>query len=199
VRREDWDARYREAELVWSAEPNRFLVAEVEGLPPGRALDLACGEGRNAIWLARRGWDVVGVDFSAVALEKARRRAEHEGVGLELVLADLLDYRPPYRSFDLVLVFYLHLPAPARRVVLDRAADALVPGGTLLLVGHDSLNLSEGTGGPSDPAVLYTPDEIAAELPGLVVEKAERVRRELDGAERPAVDALVRAVRPAER
>lgn len=197
MRREDWDARYREAELVWGAEPNRFLVAEVEQLAPGRALDLACGEGRNAVWLARQGWDVVAVDFSEVALEKARRRAEHEGVELELVSADLLEYRPASRAFDLVLVLYLHLPAGERRAVLARAADALAPGGTFLLVGHDADNLADGTGGPSDPAVLYTPDEIAAELPGLVIEKTERVLRDVDGAERPAIDALVRAVRPA--
>jgi SAM-dependent methyltransferase len=197
VRREDWNRRYGETDLVWTAEPSRFLVAEAEALAPGRALDLACGEGRNALWLARRGWDVVGVDFSEVALEKARARAARDGVALELVCADLLDYRPPRLAFDLVLVFYLHLPAPERRLVLACAAEAVAPGGTLLLVGHDADNLARGAGGPSDPAVLYTPDEIAAELPGLTIEKAERVLREVEGERRPAIDALVRATRPA--
>ncbi len=71
--RNAWDERYAGDELVWSAQPNRFLVAEVETLPPGRALDLACGEGRNAVWLAERGWDVTGVDFSNAGIDKARR------------------------------------------------------------------------------------------------------------------------------
>lgn len=196
MRREDWDLRYAEAELVWSADANRFLVAETAELDPGRALDLACGEGRNAVWLAARGWDVVAVDFSQVAVEKARRRAEHEGVSLELVCADLLEYEPARAAYDLVVVLYLQIPADERRVVLARAADAVAPGGTFLLVGHDSTNLTHGTGGPRDAAVLYTPDEIAAELPGLVVERAERVLRDVEGAERPAIDALVRARRP---
>lgn len=198
MRREDWDRRYAEAELVWGAAPNRFLAVEVEELAPGRALDLACGEGRNAVWLATRGWDVVGVDFSAVAIEKARRRARHEGVSLELVCADLLVYEPARRAFDLVVVLYLQIPARERRVVLARAAEAVAPGGTFLLVGHDLANLTEGTGGPHDPCVLYTPEEIASELPGLEVERAERVLRDVDGADRPAIDALVRASRPAD-
>src|SRR6476646_8725770 len=87
--REDWNARYAQKELVWSAEPNRLFAAEVGGLPPGRALDLACGEGRNAVWLAGRGWRVTGVDFSGVALAKARRLADRAGVALDLVQADL--------------------------------------------------------------------------------------------------------------
>ena len=77
--RHDWDARYAGEQLVWSAEPNRFLVAEVDGLTPGRALDVACGEGRNAIWLAEQGWTVTGVDFSPVALDKARRTGRSPG------------------------------------------------------------------------------------------------------------------------
>jgi 2-polyprenyl-3-methyl-5-hydroxy-6-metoxy-1,4-benzoquinol methylase len=197
VKREDWDRRYAEAELVWSVGPNRFLVEEVESLQPGRALDLACGEGRNAVWLARRGWDVVAVDFSQVAVAKARRRAAHEGVSIELVCADLLQYEPAREAFDLVVILYLQIPAAERRIVLARAAAAVAPGGTFLLVGHDTTNLADGTGGPRDPEVLYTPDEIAGELPGLEVEKALRVLRDVDGAERPAIDALVRASRPA--
>lgn len=197
MRREDWDRRYAESELVWSAEPNRFLVEEVQALPPGRALDLACGEGRNAVWLARSGWDVVAVDFSPVAIAKARQRAEREGLELELVCADLLEFEPEPSAFDLVVVLYLQIPADERRVVLARASGAVAPGGTFLLVGHDTTNLAEGTGGPRDPDVLYTPSEIADELPGLEVEKAVRVLRDVDDADRPAIDALVRARRPA--
>lgn len=195
MRREDWDRRYEERELLWSASPNRFLVAEAAGLAPARALDLACGEGRNAIWLAELGWQVTAVDFSEVAIAKARERAARDGADVDFICGDLLDYEPEPEAYDLVLVLYLQLPAGERRLVLSRAASALASGGTFLLVGHDLTNLTEGAGGPSDPEVLYTPNDIAAELHGLEIEKAERVLREVEGADRPAIDALVRARR----
>jgi SAM-dependent methyltransferase len=193
VLRDDWNRRYAGVENLWAAKPNRFLVAEVEGLAPGRALDLACGEGQNTIWLAARGWRVTGVDFSEVAIAKARDRASREGRSIEFVCADLLDFEPTPGAFDLVVLLYLHLPSSERRVVLARAARAVAMGGTLLLVGHDTLNMTEGVGGPSDPDIHFTPDEIAAELPGLVIQKAERVLRDVKDADRPAIDALVRA------
>ena len=199
MQREDWDVRYSERGLLWSAEPNRSLVAEVAGLAPGRALDLACGEGRNALWLAERGWEVTGVDFSPVAIEKARSRSADVGATVEFVCADLLEYRPEPEAFDLVVVLYLQLPADERSAVLSTAAAALTRGGTLLVVGHDLLNLTEGVGGPSDPGVLYTPDDIVADLPGLEVQKAERVLRDVVDADRPAIDVLVRALRPSDR
>jgi SAM-dependent methyltransferase len=195
VRREDWDARYAGVENLWAAKPNRFLVAEVADLEPGRALDLACGEGQNAIWLATLGWQVTGVDYSEVAIAKARGRAERDEVDAEFVCADLVTYEPGSSVFDLVVVLYLHIPSRERHVVLDRATAALAPGGTFLLVGHDTLNMTEGVGGPSDPDIHFTPDEIAAELPDLEIVKAERVLRDVRGQERDAIDALVRARR----
>jgi SAM-dependent methyltransferase len=195
VRRDDWNRRYAETGLLWTATPNRFLVAEVDDLPPGRALDLACGEGRNAVWLAERGWDVVGVDYADVALAKAEQLAAQRRVSLDLVHADLLDYEPEPRSFHLVCVLYLQLPAEERRDVLARGAAAVAPGGTFFLVGHDSTNLADGHGGPSDARVLFTPEDIAAELPELEIVRAERVLRPVAGAGRPAIDALVRARR----
>jgi SAM-dependent methyltransferase len=196
VKREDWDARYAEEGLLWSAKPNRFLVAEVSDLAPGRGLDLACGEGQNSIWLAGLGWRMLGVDYSSVAIEKARGRAERDGVEVELLCEDLVAYEPEPAAFDLVLLLYLHIPAEERRIVLERAASALATGGTLVLLGHDLTNITDGVGGPSNPSILYTPDDIAAELPGLEIEKAERILRDVDGEERDAIDALVRARRP---
>jgi SAM-dependent methyltransferase len=193
MKREAWDQKYAGRDYLWSEKPNRFFVAELAGTAPGRALDLACGEGRNAVWLAQQGWRVTGVDFSEVALAKAARLAESSGVEVEWVAADLLDYRPP-AELDLVVVFYLQIPANERRVVLGRAAEALAPGGTLLVVAHDLLNLTEGHGGPQVPEVLYTPDDVVGDLPGLVIERAERVRRPVGEAE--AIDVLVRATRP---
>src|SRR5690242_3987552 len=107
--RDEWDRRYAGTELLWTARPNRFLVAEVDGLAPGRALDLACGEGRNAVWLADRGWRATGVDFSRVALEKAQRLAEAHGLVVEWVEADLVGYVPEPGAFDLVILFYLQV------------------------------------------------------------------------------------------
>lgn len=193
---EDWDRRYAETGLLWSAEPNRSLVGEISGVQPGRALDLACGEGRNALWLAELGWRVTGVDYSRVAIERARTRAARERRDVEFVCADLLEYEPETDAFDLVLVLYLQLPADERRRVLSKAVTALAPGGTLLVVGHDLLNLTEGVGGPSDPGLLFTPEDVAADILDLEVQKAERIRREVSDADRPAIDALVRAVRP---
>ena len=115
--RHEWDERYQGESLVWSAEPNRFLVAELEGVPPGRALDVACGGGRNTVWLAEQGWTVTGVDFSEVGLDKARRLAAARGVSVTWELADVSDYAPVREHFDLVIVLYLHLTEGPRRLV----------------------------------------------------------------------------------
>jgi SAM-dependent methyltransferase len=194
MQREDWNARHGEAGLLFGAEPNRFLVAEAAGLPPGRALDLACGSGRNAVWLARQGWSVVAADFSDVAIEQARALAAERGVEVEWLEADVREWEPPARAFDLVVVLYLQLPAEERGPIMRRAAEAVAAGGTMLVVGHHSDNLTSGSGGPKDPRVLFTPEDIAAELDGLEIEKAEAVLRPVDGA-RDAIDTLVRARR----
>jgi SAM-dependent methyltransferase len=194
----DWDRRYAGQDLLWSAEPNRFVAEELGGLPPGDALDLASGEGRNALWLAERGWAVTAVDFSPVAVERGRRLAEARSLRLDHVVADLASWSPAERAFDAVVIAYLHLPLETMRTVLARAAAALRPGGVLLVVGHDRTNIAEGVGGPRDPGILHTPARITGALPEMVVERAERVPRPVtvDGVTRSAVDTLVRAVRP---
>jgi SAM-dependent methyltransferase len=196
----DWDERYATAALVWGAGPNRFLAPEVQDLPPGTALDLGCGEGCNAIWLAERGWQVTGVDFSAAGLEKARRLVAERGVEVSWLHADLLEYQPRPGAFDLVIVLYIQLPAAQLSAAMKKAVASLAPGGTLLVVGHDLLNLSEGIGGPQDPVVLFTPADIERDLAGLHIERAERVLRPVavEGREVNAIDALVRATKPVE-
>lgn len=197
--RERWNRRWAGERAHASSAPSEFLVAETEALPPGRALDVACGAGRNAVWLARRGWAVTGVDFSDVALRAARELAASAGVEVEWIEADAVTWIPPRRAYDLVTVMYLQLPAPERRAALGHAADAVGPGGTLLVVGHDLLNLTEGWGGPTQAEVLFTPEDVVSEIGGLVIESARRVRRAVaEGAgAREAIDALVRARRPA--
>ncbi len=198
--REAWDRRYADAELIWTAEPNRFLVSETASLTPGRALDLACGEGRNAVWLAGNGWEVTGVDFSEVALEKARGLAAARGVPVRWEAADLLAYTPEPHAYGLVTVLYLQVPATERRTVLRAAAEAVAPGGRLLVVAHDASNLELGYGGPREPAVLYSAQDVLADLEGAGLQaiRAERVQRPVSTpeGERIALDALVHAQRP---
>lgn len=199
MRAEQWDERYRAADLVWGTQPNRWVERELADLPPGRAVDLACGEGRNALWLARRGWQVSAVEFSGVALEKGRAlesRQDPSGPRVTWVHADATTYQPD-EPVDLALLCYLHLVPEHWKAALACAVDALAPGGTLLVVGHDTTNITDGVGGPQDPTVLFTAAEVAADLSAasLVIDHAEAVHRPVDGADRPAIDALVRAHR----
>lgn len=188
-----WDERYSKSELAWGAEPNRFLAPELIGMTAGRALDLGTGEGRNAVRLAEQGWSVTAVDFSRAGVDKGRGLAAQRGVEVDWVVADLLDYEPAPAAFDLVILFYIHLPEHEWKVVLAKARTALTPSGTLLIVGHDRANLTDGVGGPQDPALLLDAKEIVSELGGMMIEKAERVLRPIEGEDRDAVDTLVRA------
>jgi 2-polyprenyl-3-methyl-5-hydroxy-6-metoxy-1,4-benzoquinol methylase len=194
-----WDERYSGRGLVWGAGPNRFVAEETAGLPAGAALDLGTGEGRNAIWLAERGWQVTGIDFSAAGLARAARLAAERGVSVTWVHADLLAWQPAGSSYQLVLIAYIHLPPAVLARMFRTAAAAVAPGGTLLVIGHDRDNVTRGYGGPPDPDRLYTPAAVTAELSGLVIRRAEQVLRPVptpDG-ERTAIDTLVRAERPA--
>jgi SAM-dependent methyltransferase len=197
---QQWDERYSGAEFEWTTRPNQFVAAELADLPPGRALDLAAGEGRNTVWLAERGWQVTAVDFSRVGLEKGRKLSAARGVDdgrVDWIVADLRDYEPEPGGFDLVLIAYFQVMPELRARVLAHATAAAAPGGTVFVIGHDLTNLADGVGGPQDPDVLYTPQAVSAELPGLRVMRAERVHRTVERDDGPAtaVDTLVRAVR----
>ncbi len=199
----EWDRRYAESELIWSATPNQFVASELADLSPGRALDVAAGEGRNSLWLAERGWRVTAVDFSQAGLDKGRAVQERREGGRDLhidwVCADVLTYQPD-QTFDLVVLAYLQLPDEQRHNAVRRSFDALAPNGTFFLVAHDSTNLTDGTGGPPDPTVLYTAEDVLADLDGerFEVVRAERVPRQVAASHehpgepaRTAYDALV--------
>jgi SAM-dependent methyltransferase len=191
-----WNERYAGTDLVWSAGPNVFVEAICSPLAPGRALDLAAGEGRNALWLAERGWEVTAVDFSSVGLDKALRAAEARDVRLETEVADLTSYVPTSEGYDLVLIAYLHLGAAELPLIIEGAARAVAPGGRLVVVGHDVENLERGTGGPQMAEVLTTvPGVLAALEPmGLAIDRAEVAERPViaaDGSAAVALDTVV--------
>jgi SAM-dependent methyltransferase len=190
---DQWNSRYA-AEELWGVDPNRFVAPLVSELSPGRALDVACGEGRNAIWLAMHGWQVTAVDFASVAIDRGRARAAEKGLAIEWVVADVVRWPMPAGAFDLVLLCYLQLPDEERQTVWSHAAGALAPGGTLFVVGHDTRNVTDGVGGPKDPSVCYRASDVLAVVGDLEIVEAGEVERKVD--EGIAIDCLVRAVRP---
>jgi 2-polyprenyl-3-methyl-5-hydroxy-6-metoxy-1,4-benzoquinol methylase len=198
-RREYWNQRYDTEGLIYGAEPNRFVVDSLVEVPAGRALDLACGQGRNAVWLAARGHHVTAVDFSEVAIGHARQLAADAQVEIEFHAADLTSWVPPPGQFDLVLLSYLQLPAADRTTVHRRAAAALAPGGTLFLVAHHRDNLERGIGGPQSAEVLYDEAQMTVDFDGLDVTRNEMVTRHVvtEDLEGDALDIVVVARKPA--
>jgi SAM-dependent methyltransferase len=200
----DWDSRYEQTDLRWSRGPNQWIEQITADLPPGRVLDLAAGEGRNAIWLAERGWNATALDFSTVSLERATRiaseRLGEDASRFSALQADLTTYTPEPRSYDLVIVVYLQVASDLRSPVLRAAAEAVAPGGMLVVTAHDSRNAERGYGGPPDPAVLYSASDVMADInsSGLAVQRAELVTRVVDTPDgtREALDCLVVATRP---
>lgn len=191
----DWDERYAEGRL-WSVEPNRFFADIVEGMEPGTAVDLACGEGRNSVWLAQRGWTVTAVDFSSLGIERGRAGAEELGVDVDWVVADLAEWDPGDRQWDLVAHVYLHWDREAREPFLRRAASWVAPGGRMVIIGHDRTNIEHGHGGPQVPAVLTTPEELKALLAaeGLSVERAETVLRPVTVTDDAGTERMIDAI-----
>lgn len=183
-----WDRRYAEADRVWRPDPHEEVVAAVRDLAPGRALDVAAGEGRHAIWLAERGWQVTAIDFSVVGLDKGRAEADRRGLEVEWVVDDVTTWSPEHR-FDLVLVAFVHL-SPA---VYANLRQRLAPGGHLLVVGHARRNITDGVGGPQDPAMLDDPESLRLAAGDLRVLRLEEVERRT--AAGTAIDIVLDAVR----
>ena len=192
-----WDERYSTSELIWTGRANQFVEEHLADLPPGTAIDLGAGEGRNAVWLAQRGWSVTAVDFSQVGLDKALRLAEQHDVTITVERADATTWAPP-RPVDLVVLSYLQLPAEQQRTVLEHAATWLDPGGTLFVIAHDRANVTDGYGGPPSAEVCYTVDATVDALDGLDIVTAEIAHRHVETPDGPrtALDTLVIARRP---
>ena len=166
-----WDERYSGDELAYGAAPNGFLVQMADRLPAhGRALDIGAGEGRNALFLALRGLDVLAVDQSAVGMQKAQRLARERGLALRTQAVDLNDFQAEPDSFDVVSSIFVHLPAALRAKVHQRIATWLKPGGVFVLEAYAPEQLQRTTGGPKDPSLLAPLETILSELPGLHIE-----------------------------
>lgn len=189
----EWDERYRSAERLWSATPNLFVADRLRTISPGRGLDLAAGEGRNALWLASLGWQMTAVDFSEVAVGRGSAHSDQ----VEFVVADVLEWEPA-ETFDLILVAYLHLVPSDFENVIRRANGWLSPGGELFLIGHDVSNIGDGWGGPQYPEILWDVPDIVGWVDGMVVVESEVVRRPVETEEgrKYARDALIRARLP---
>jgi SAM-dependent methyltransferase len=186
----DWDQRYLEADRLWSATPNLFVADRLRHIAPGRGLDLAAGEGRNAIWLASLGWKMTAVDFSEVAVV----RGSAQSGDVDFVLADALEWEAD-AVYDLVLIAYLHLQPTEFEHVITKARNLLAPGGEMFLVGHDVSNIEHGWGGPQYPEILWDVPAILDLLDGMDIIEAQVVRRpvETEDGRRYARDSLVRA------
>jgi len=198
-----WDERYRSAPQVWSGHPNPQLVAEVAGRSPGRALDVGSGEGADAIWLARRGWEVVAADISGVAVQRGEQHArDADPVAAARIAwrqADLLTCLPEPGSFDLVSVQFMQLPPEPRTRLFTGLAAAVRAGGILLVVGHHPSDLASGVPRPPMPGLFYTSDQIAGLLDDSwtveVSESRPRTASMPDGAEVAIHDAVLLATR----
>jgi SAM-dependent methyltransferase len=152
-----WDELYRSRDQVFSGAPNGVLVTEVTDLPPGQALDVGCGEGADALWLVRRGWQVTAVDISRTALQRAAAAATDITGRVVWTRADLTITPPPAGAFDLVSVQYFPLPHQPDHTALRGLLDAVAPGGTLLIASHDPADYPHVTSTASTPATTTSP------------------------------------------
>ncbi|MNK37127.1 Cypemycin methyltransferase [compost metagenome] len=157
-----WDRMYRHRDAAWDGEPNGFLAQETTDRLPGTALDLGCGEGADAVWLANRGWRVTAVDLSNVALD--RGRAADTAQAVSWLQADMLVWQPPAEAYDLVSLHYVHVPPAERAALFGRLARAVRPGGTVLVVAHHPSDLETTVGRPPIPDLYFTSEEVAALL-----------------------------------
>lgn len=189
-----WDDRYKATERLWSSGPNVFVESRLADREPGRGVDLGSGEGRNALWLAERGWEMTAVDFSSVAIDRGRGISDR----VEFIEADVFSWvqeEDLEGSLDLVLVAYLQVDMGKLESLVRATSAWLRPGGELFMIGHDVSNIQEGIGGPQVPEILWEADSILEWLGDLRVIEGGVVERpvEVDGDVRYARDTLIRA------
>jgi SAM-dependent methyltransferase len=173
-----WNERYASDDFVYGTEPNAFLVQQA-GLLVGPILSIAEGEGRNAVFLASLGFDVLGVDGSAVGLAKAQKLAASRGVTIRTEMADLATYEPPEHTFGSVVSIWAHLPSVLRKRLHRVVERCLRPGGLILLEAYTPAQLARDTGGPKDMDMLMTRAELEQEFPHCVPIVSQEIEREV--------------------
>jgi SAM-dependent methyltransferase len=189
-----WNARYATEEYIFGTAPNVFLASQAALVRPGmRALAIADGEGRNGVWLAEQGAAVHAIDVSPLALEKARRLAAERGVALETEQADVLNWDWPQDAYDLVAAIFIQFaPPPERDRVIAGIRRTLKPGGVLILQGYTPKQVEFGTGGPPNPANMYTAELLRAWFGGWdIVHLAEHESVISEGSHHHGMSALI--------
>lgn len=174
-----WDSRYGETEYAYGTQPNTWFRQALHGLTPGHLYLPGEGEGRNAAYAARLGWEVTAVDYSAAGKEKALRLAADSGVSFRYDMADLATFAPPAEHFDAAALIFLHLPTPLRALVHSRTVDALKSGAVLIVEAFAKEQLAYGTGGPKSEDMLYDMATLKEDFHGMEILAAERVDTEL--------------------
>ncbi len=190
-----WDERYSQAEYAYGKSPNDFLKQHIARLNQGRSLCLADGEGRNSVFLAQHGHDVVAVDQSAPGMQKARQLAEEKSVSIEAVVADLADFTIEQNSWDNIVSIFCHLPVALRKQVHASAVRGLKSGGVLLLEAYTPEQIQLGTGGPAVAEMTMTLELLQDELQGLEFLHAEEKQREVvEGLYHTGTGAVVQLI-----
>ena len=182
----DWDERYRAVTEPWGVDPAGTVATRISDLRPGTAIDLACGDGRHARWMAGQGWSVTAVDYSSVALDLARASDGDKAVDWQV--GDATEWQPE-GLVDLVLISFLHLEVDHLAATLKRAGEWLTPGGRVLYLGHSIENFHRGVGGPPEPTILPGISDLARAAEGSRVYALEHVVRPQDG--KTAIDVLL--------
>jgi 2-polyprenyl-3-methyl-5-hydroxy-6-metoxy-1,4-benzoquinol methylase len=200
---EYWDDRYRSTDRLWSGHVNSNLASTASELSPGTALDVGCGEGGDAIWLAEHGWTVTAIDVSVVALDRAAAQAARVGDDIAGRItwqqADILAWDPSPQRYDLVSAQFIHLPQPNLEALHHRLAAAVRPGGTLLIVGHHPSDLETSIGRQRLGGIMYTAEQMAVVLDpsewDITTTAPGRETTDPDGHKIMIQDAVVRAIR----
>lgn len=156
-----WDERYSQNDFIYGKEPNLYFKEIIDEIKPGKLFMPGDGEGRNSIYAAKNNWEVTSVDFSSVAVEKAKHYAQHDNVNIDITSADLSDYEYPQNYFDAVGIIFLHLQSPQKEIVHANIANSIKPGGAIILEAFSHNQLQHSSGGPRNKNALYSIEEIA--------------------------------------
>ncbi len=178
-----WDKRYSEKEFAYGIEPNQFFKEQIEKLSPGRALFLGEGEGRNAVYAAKQGWQVDAVDFSSSAKDKALRLAEENKVKINYEVCDLSNYKFKENYFDLIVMIFVHLPIELRTIVFSTAISSLKQNGKMIIEAFNKEQINNTSGGPQSLDLLYSEKDVLSLVHDLRVETLESKTIELDEGE----------------